>query len=129
LFLVGAWSELNVLSGPHIYSMMFFTLSALLLWLRLRGHPNRLHQVAWAYEFICILEEVFRMITFRKICFYTAVTALVTGLTVGLLDIWEVIYVEDLTYKVFMSSTLLLVAALLGLMVDRMFGDKSEPKA
>jgi len=69
------------------------------------------------------------MITFRKICFYTAVAALVTGLTVGLLDIWEVIYVEDLTYKVFMSSTLLLVAALLGLMVDRMFGDKSEPKA
>jgi len=58
LFLVGAWSELNVLSGPHIYSMMFFTLSALLLWLRLRGHPNRLHQVAWAYEFICILEYV-----------------------------------------------------------------------
>jgi hypothetical protein len=28
-----------------------------------------------------------------------------------------------------MSSTLLLVAALLGLMVDRMFGDKSEPNA
>jgi len=69
------------------------------------------------------------MITFRKICFYTAVAALVTGLTVGLLDIWEVIDVEDLTYKVFMSSTLLLVAALLGLMVDRMFGEKSEPKA
>jgi hypothetical protein len=69
------------------------------------------------------------MITFRKICFYTAVAALVTGLTVGLLDIWEVITVEDLTYKVFMSSTLLLVAALLGLMVDRMFGDKSEPNA
>jgi hypothetical protein len=68
------------------------------------------------------------MFTFRKICFYTAVAALVTGLTVGLLDIWEVITVEDLTYKVFMSSTLLLVAALLGLMVDRMFGDKSEPK-
>jgi diguanylate cyclase (GGDEF)-like protein len=58
LFLVGAWSELNVLSGPHIYSMMFFTSSALLLWLRLRGRPNRLHQVAWAYEFICILEYV-----------------------------------------------------------------------
>ncbi len=34
LFLIGAWSELNVLSGPHIYSMMFFTTSALLLWLR-----------------------------------------------------------------------------------------------
>ncbi len=68
------------------------------------------------------------MFTFRKICFYTAVAALVTGLAVGLLDIWEVITVEDLTYKVFMSSTLLLVAALLGLMVDRMFGDKSEPK-
>jgi hypothetical protein len=68
------------------------------------------------------------MITFRQICFYTAVAALVTGLTLGLLDIWEVITVEDITYKVFMSSTLLLVAALLGLMVDRMFGDKSEPK-
>lgn len=58
LFLIGAWSELNVLSGTHIYSMTFFTISALLLWLRLRGHPNRLHQVAWAYEFICILEYV-----------------------------------------------------------------------
>jgi diguanylate cyclase (GGDEF)-like protein len=58
LFLIGAWSELNVLSGLHIYSMMFFTTSALLLWLRVRGKPNRLHQVAWAYEFICILEYV-----------------------------------------------------------------------
>jgi len=69
------------------------------------------------------------MIPFRKVCFYTAVVALVAGLSVGLLDIWDVIDVEELTYKIFMSSTLLLVAALLGLMVDRLFGDKPDSKS
>jgi diguanylate cyclase (GGDEF)-like protein len=58
IFLVGAWSELNALSGPHIYSMTFFTSSALVLWLTLRGKPKRLILVAWAYEAICILEYV-----------------------------------------------------------------------
>jgi hypothetical protein len=71
---------------------------------------------------------VLLMPTFRQLCFYTAVSALVIGLTVGLLDIWEIIYVEDLTFKIFMSSTLLLVTALLGLMVDRMFGKQEQTK-
>jgi hypothetical protein len=56
------------------------------------------------------------------------VTAVVVGLVVGLLDIWDIIYVEDLTFKIFMSSTLLLVAALLGLMIDRMFGETKDTK-
>ena len=66
------------------------------------------------------------MPTFRQICFYTAVMALVSGLVVGLLDIWEIIDVEDLTAKIFLSSVLLLVTALLGLMVDRLFGKEQS---
>jgi diguanylate cyclase (GGDEF)-like protein len=58
LFLVGAWSELNALSGPHIYSMIGFTSIALLLWLSLRNHPKRLIRTAWLYELICIIEYV-----------------------------------------------------------------------
>lgn len=64
------------------------------------------------------------MPTFRQICFYTAVVALVSGLTIGLLDIWDIIDVENLTLKIFLSSTLLLVTALLGLLVDRLFGPR-----
>lgn len=58
IFLLGAWSELNALSGPHIYSMMLFTTSALILWLALRGQPKRLFVIAWLYEVICLLEYV-----------------------------------------------------------------------
>ncbi|HQR95393.1 MAG TPA: hypothetical protein PLF09_02200 [Thiotrichales bacterium] len=66
------------------------------------------------------------MPTFRQICFYTAVVALVSGLTIGLLDIWDIIDVENLTLKIFLSSTLLLVTALLGLLVDRLFGPRES---
>lgn len=66
------------------------------------------------------------MPTFRQICFYTAVVALVSGLTIGLLDIWDIIDVESLTLKIFLSSSLLLVTALLGLLVDRLFGSRES---
>lgn len=68
------------------------------------------------------------MPTFRQVCFYIAVAALAVGLLVGLLDIWDIIEVEDLTAKIFMSSTLLLVTAVLGLMVDRLFGSRDDKK-
>lgn len=58
LFLVGAWSELNRLSGPHLYSMTIFTFAAVLMWWVLRGRPRRLQPVAWTYEAFCIAEYV-----------------------------------------------------------------------
>lgn len=66
------------------------------------------------------------MPSFRQICFYIAVAALVSGLTIGLLDIWDIIDVENLTFKIFLSSTLLLVTAMLGLLVDRLFGARES---
>lgn len=66
------------------------------------------------------------MPSFRQICFYIAVAALVLGLTIGLLDIWDIIDVENLTLKIFLSSTLLLVTAMLGLLVDRLFGARES---
>lgn len=66
------------------------------------------------------------MPSFRQICFYIAVAALVSGLTIGLLDIWDIIDVENLTLKIFLSSTLLLVTAMLGLLVDRLFGARES---
>lgn len=68
------------------------------------------------------------MPSFKQICFYTAVVALVSGLTIGLLDIWDIIDVENLTLKIFLSSTLLLVTALLGLLIDRLFGPRDDEK-
>jgi len=47
---------LNLLNGPHVYSMMGFTVLALGCWAALRSRPERFLIVAWAYEAVCMLE-------------------------------------------------------------------------
>src|SRR5574343_698776 len=58
LFLLGEHSKINPISGRHVVSMTVFTGLTLLLWLALRGHKTRFLAVAYAYEFICLLEYV-----------------------------------------------------------------------
>lgn len=69
------------------------------------------------------------MLSLKKISFYVAVSALVLGLVVGLLDIWEIIEINDITSKIFLSSLLLLVTGLLGMLVDRLLGSGASSKA
>lgn len=69
------------------------------------------------------------MLSLRKVSFYVAVSALVLGLVVGLLDIWEIIEINDITSKIFLSSLLLLVTGLLGMLVDRLLGSGASSKA
>ena len=56
LFVVGSWSGLNPILGPHGVSMAVFTLLTLGLWAWLRGRPDRFYAVAWAYQGVCLLE-------------------------------------------------------------------------
>ncbi len=56
LFILGEYSHLNRLNSPHLYSMILFTLTALLLWWLLRGHKERFFTLAWIYEIACLLE-------------------------------------------------------------------------
>ena len=56
LFIAGHATEVNPIDGMHRWSMAVFTGSALLLWWVLRGHPERLGAVAWAYEVVCLAE-------------------------------------------------------------------------
>lgn len=56
LFLIGAYTGANPLSGPHLTSMTVFTTVALLLWIVLRGHAERFSAVAWTYLLICLCE-------------------------------------------------------------------------
>lgn len=56
LFLVGNATEVNPIRGWHLWSMSTFTTLALVMWLYLRGHPERFARVAWPYEVLCLLE-------------------------------------------------------------------------
>lgn len=56
LFIAGNATEVNPIRGLHSWSMVIFTSGALLLWLWLRGHPERFWKAAWTYEGLCLLE-------------------------------------------------------------------------
>lgn len=56
LFLMGNATNINPLRGLHLWSMSIFTGLSLLMWLWLRGHPERFWRVAWPYEAMCLLE-------------------------------------------------------------------------
>ena len=56
LFVVGNATDVNPIRGPHRWSMVIFTTTALGLWIWLRGHPERFWQAAWTYEAVCLLE-------------------------------------------------------------------------
>src|SRR5574343_1463001 len=55
-FILGTLSAVNPISPMHQKSMILFTLTTTLLWLVLRGHPQRFLPVGWIYEFVSLLE-------------------------------------------------------------------------
>lgn len=76
IFIVGAYTNLNPLNNPHLYSMSVFTATTLLLWLGLRGHKERFLALAWTYELLCVLEYASALIfvpedELRILWFYT----------------------------------------------------------
>ncbi len=58
LFILGTLSAVNPISPTHQKSMIFFTVSTVVLWLWLRGHPERFLPVGWAYEFLTLWEAI-----------------------------------------------------------------------
>lgn len=56
LFIAGNATDVNPIRGWHRWSMTTFTSGALLLWLWLRGRPDRFWHAAWTYEALCLLE-------------------------------------------------------------------------
>ena len=76
IFIVGAYTNLNPLNNPHLYSMFIFTATSLLLWLRLRAHKEFFLALAWIYEILCVLEYASALIfvsedELRILWFYT----------------------------------------------------------
>lgn len=58
LLLAGVATGVNHIDGIHVVSMTCFTLFSLVIWLALRGQPQRFMAVAWMYELLCLLEYV-----------------------------------------------------------------------
>lgn len=62
LFILGTLSAVNPISPMHQKSMISFTFMTTLLWLVLRGHPERFLGVGWAYEFMSLWESASALI-------------------------------------------------------------------
>ncbi|MDP5241381.1 GGDEF domain-containing protein [Uliginosibacterium sp. 31-16] len=58
LLLLGVASGANLIDARHVISMSVFTTLSVVLWLLLRGQPQRFLRVAWPYEILCLLEYV-----------------------------------------------------------------------
>lgn len=58
LFIVGTLSAVNPISPTHQKSMILFTVSTVVLWIGLRGHPGRFLGVGWAYELLTLWEAI-----------------------------------------------------------------------
>lgn len=56
LFILGVASDINPIGRIHFTSMVFFTSSATVIWLWLRGHPHRFYTAAWVYEIVGLWE-------------------------------------------------------------------------
>lgn len=55
-FIVGTLSAVNPISAAHQKSMVLFTAVAIVLWLLLRGHPQRFLPIGWIYEMATLWE-------------------------------------------------------------------------
>jgi diguanylate cyclase (GGDEF)-like protein len=56
LFILGTLSAVNPIHASHQKSMIFFTAATTVLWLLLRGHPERFKWVGWIYELVGLWE-------------------------------------------------------------------------
>lgn len=61
-FILGTLSAVNPISPAHQKSMIFFTVSTTVLWLWLRGRPERFLKVGWAYELLTLWEAISSLI-------------------------------------------------------------------
>lgn len=62
LFILGTLSAVNPIHVSHQRSMIFFTLATTVLWLLLRGHPERFKWVGWTYECVGMWEYISSLI-------------------------------------------------------------------
>ena len=58
LLLIGTMTGTNNINIRHVVSMSCFTLLSLVIWLALRGQPQRFIVLGWVYEMLCLLEYV-----------------------------------------------------------------------
>ncbi|MFZ6772746.1 GGDEF domain-containing protein [Undibacterium sp. SXout7W] len=58
LLLIGVATAANHIDMRHVGSMTAFTILSLIVWLLLRGQPQRFITLAWVYETVCLLEYV-----------------------------------------------------------------------
>ena len=56
LVILGSLSSVNPIASAHQKSMVFFTAASAVLWLWLRGAPERFVPVAWLYELLALWE-------------------------------------------------------------------------
>ena len=61
-FILGTLSAVNPISPAHQKSMIFYTATTTVLWLLLRGAPQRFMPVAWLYEFASLWEAASSLI-------------------------------------------------------------------
>lgn len=62
LFILGTLSAVNPINSTHQKSMIFFTVASTVLWLWLRGAPQRFLSVAWMYELLALWEAISSLI-------------------------------------------------------------------
>lgn len=58
LLVAGVLAGANPIDSRHVLSMCCFTLLSVVLWLLLRGRPERFLALAWPYELVCLAEYV-----------------------------------------------------------------------
>ncbi len=76
LFILGLVSQINLIGWAHGRMMLTFVSLTLLLWLLLRGAPQRFKRVGWTYEVLSLVESASALIyvpvdELRILWFYT----------------------------------------------------------
>ncbi len=99
LFILGLVSQINLIGWAHGRMMITFVSLTLLLWLLLRGAPQRFKRVGWTYEVLSLVESASALVyvpvdELRILWFYTNIPCVfillgqrpgwvITGLTMG----------------------------------------------
>ena len=57
LFILGLVSQINLIGWAHGRMMITYVTGTVLLWLLLRGAPQRFKRIGWMYEILSLLES------------------------------------------------------------------------
>lgn len=76
LFILGQVSQINLIGWTHGRMMITFVTGTVLLWLLLRGSPQRFKSLGWTYEILSLFESVSALVyvpvdELRILWFYT----------------------------------------------------------